>query len=109
MEVSFCEAAIREWHLAQAAVPTNSFKLEGSRRGHQPGSARWSSVESCARTETLGSAMQESRRVSLVTARGKCLLTEVVRIVVRIKGRARPIVFMEGLRQSIPRGRNVTR
>jgi hypothetical protein len=37
MGVVSWEAVMREWHFAQAALPANSFKLAGLRRGHQPG------------------------------------------------------------------------
>src|SRR5690349_8216096 len=85
------EAVMREWHFSQAALPANSFKFVGLRRGHHPGSARWSSVESCARTKTGMSAMNRIERITIGTAGENCLPVEVARVM----GGVLSIVLME--------------
>src|SRR5207245_1834446 len=91
------EAVMREWHFAQAALPANSFKFAGLRRGHHPGSARWSSVESCARTKTGMSAMKRIERITIRTAGENRLPVEVARVMEEIQS----IVLMEGQCPSI--------
>ena len=96
------EAVMREWHFAQAALPANSFRLAGLRRGHQPGSARWSSVESCARPGTDSIAKRNATRANAATERRRCLLAAAVFVI----DEDRLIVFMDGLGKSIALDRN---
>src|ERR1700730_6187094 len=64
MGVLVCEATIAAWHPAHAEAPTYSPRDVTCCVGQKPGSARWSSVESWARTtrETCGQRMTKRTR-----------------------------------------------